>query len=183
MKSYLITDPKYYSNQQKLFEKTLTTILQNNIPDMACFRDKTSQNIEELIEIFTNICHKKKVETIFINNNIELAMKYKANGVHLTSTQFDKIQYAKNNGLKVIISCHTQEEIESAIEQKADFITYSPIFATPNKGEPKGVAELQRVVKKYPINIIALGGIITKEHLQELEKTGVYGFASIRYFI
>ncbi len=183
MKSYLITDPKYYSNDKQIFENTLTRILQNTTPDIACFRDKTSQNIEELIEIFTNICRKEQIKTIFINSYIELAIKYKANGVHLTSTQFDKIQYAKNNGLKVVISCHTDMDIKNAIEQKADFITYSPIFPTPNKGEPKGLGILQKVVEKYPINIIALGGIISNEQIKELEKTNVYGFASIRYFV
>jgi thiamine-phosphate pyrophosphorylase len=82
-----------------------------------------------------------------------------------------------------VISCHNEKDIKNAIEQKADFITYSPIFPTPNKGEPKGLEELEKIVKRYPINIIALGGIISNEQIKELEKTGVYGFASIRYFV
>ena len=183
MKSYLITDPKYYSNDIQIFENTLVRIVKNKTPDIVCFRDKESKNIEVLIKTFVNVCKKEKIENIFINSYIEFAIKYQAKGVHLTSTQFDKIQFAKNSGLKVVISCHTEEDIKNAIEQKADFITYSPIFPTPNKGEPKGIDELEKVVKKYSIKIIALGGIISEEQIKELEKTGVYGFASIRYFV
>ena len=43
--------------------------------------------------------------------------------------------------------------------------------------------KIEKVVKKYSIDIIALGGIISNEQIKELEKTGVYGFASIRYFV
>ena len=183
MKSYLITDPKYYSNDIQIFENTLTRILKNKTPDIVCFRDKESKNIEALIKTFVNVCYEEKIKNIFINSYIELAIKYQVKGVHLTSTQFDKIQFAKSSGLKVVISCHNEKDIKNAIEQKADFITYSPIFPTPNKGEPKGLKELEKVVKKYSINIIALGGIISNEQIEALEKTGVYGFASIRYFV
>ncbi|MCI0501248.1 MAG: thiamine phosphate synthase [Epsilonproteobacteria bacterium] len=183
MKSYLITDPKYYSNDIQTFENTITRILKNKAPNIVCFRDKESKNIEALIKIFVHVCRNEKIETIFINSYIDLAIKYKVKGVHLTSTQFDKIQFAKNSGLKVVISCHNEEDIKKAIENKADFITYSPIFTTPNKGEPKGLEELKKIVKRYPIAIIALGGIISNEQIKELEKTGVYGFASIRHFV
>ncbi len=184
MKSYLITDPKYYSNELKLFESTLSTILERTSPDIVCFRDKISENIEELIATFVKVCKEKTIKNIFINSYIELALKYKANGVHLTSTQFDDIPYAKHCGLKVVISCHNEEDIQKAIDEKIDFITYSPIYPTPNKGEPKGIKKLKEVLKKYPIKIIALGGIISKEQVKELEKqTDLYGFASIRYFL
>lgn len=183
MKSYLITDPKYYSNDTKLFENILTKTLKNSSPDMVCFRDKESQNTEELIVTFVNVCKKEAIENVFINSYVELALKYKVKGVHLTSTQFDKIKYAKENSLEVVISCHNEEDIKKAIENKADFITYSPIYPTPNKGKSKGLANLKDVVNKYPIKIIALGGIISNEQIEALEKTGIYGFASIRYFV
>ncbi|MCK5294641.1 MAG: thiamine phosphate synthase, partial [Arcobacteraceae bacterium] len=112
-----------------------------------------------------------------------LAYSLKATGVHLTSTQFENIKDAKELDLKVVISCHTLDEVEKAIKYKADFITYSPIFNTPNKGEPKGVDILKDVVEKYDIDIIALGGIVTKKHIIQIEDTNCYGFASIRYFI
>ena len=93
------------------------------------------------------------------------------------------ISKAKELALYVVISCHTFEDIEKAINNKADVITYSPIFETPNKGIPKGIKALKEVVDKYPnINIIALGGIINDEQIEQISKTKAYGIASIRVF-
>ena len=183
MKSYLITDPKYYTNDIVQFKHILQNNIDNNIIDMICFRDKVSSNFEELAKIFVKTSKQNKIKDIFLNSNIKLAHSLKATGVHLTSTQFDNIKDAKKLGLKVIISCHNIDEVEKAILLKVDFITYSPIFDTPNKGEPKGIEMLKEVVIKYDIDIIALGGIVTKEHIIQIEDTNCYGFASIRYFV
>ncbi len=183
MIKYLITDPKYYTNNTTLFEKKLAISLKQKI-DIACFRDKTSTNVEELAQVFISTCKKEKINKYLINTNISLAKKLNATGVHLNSTQFDKIGEAKELGLYVIISCHNEDEIKKAIEKEADAITYSPIFSTPNKGEPKGVENLKNMILKYPqIDIIALGGIIDNNEVNLIKSTKAYGFASIRYFI
>jgi thiamine-phosphate pyrophosphorylase len=64
----------------------------------------------------------------------------------------------------------------------ADYATYSPIFETPAKGEPKGVEGLKKAMQEVDIKIFALGGIITQQHVAQLETAKPYGFASIRYF-
>jgi thiamine-phosphate pyrophosphorylase len=184
MKAYAITDPQYYTNNSTKFQQILQNVIDNNPIDMICFRDKISLNNEELIKVFMKICRKKNIHKTFINTNIDLAHKYNAYGVHLTSTQFDKIVDAKKLSLQTIISCHTKEEIEKAINLGIDYITYSPIFPTPNKGEPKGINNLKHIIENNPsVPIIALGGIVTKEHLEAIQKTKAYGFASIRYFV
>ena len=182
MKSYLITDSQYYTNDINLFKINLQNSIDNYTIDMICFRDKISSNFEELAKIFVEISRQNSIKEIFINQNIEVAYKLKATGVHLTSMQFDDIEKAKELNLKVIISCHTQQEIKKAISLNIDSITYSPIFNTPNKGEPKGINKLKDIVNRYNIDIIALGGIITKEQIKQLKDTNCYGFASIRYF-
>ena len=184
IKSYLITDPNYFSNNPEKFEEKLITVLKNHKIDFACFRDKSSQNIEELAKIFLEICKEFKIENILINSNISLAIKLGFDGVHLNSQQFDKIQNAKKSNLITIISCHTLKELENAMKKNIDFVTYSPIFDTPNKGESKGVEQLNEVVEKFPnLKIFALGGIIKDKQIKDIEKTKAYGFASIRYFI
>ena len=45
--SYLITDPKYYSNKKDTFEKKLQEIINSKKVDFACFRDNESSNFEE----------------------------------------------------------------------------------------------------------------------------------------
>ena len=184
MMKYLITDPKYYTNDEKKFEEILINVLNKQQIDIACFRDKESSNFKDLAKIFIKICKEKNIKKILLNGDYLLAHKLNASGVHLTSTQFDEIKKAKDLGLYVIISCHTFEDIQKAINNQANAITYSPIFKTPNKGLPKGIEALKEVVDKYPnINIIALGGIINNEQIKEMSKTKAYGIASIRYFV
>ena len=184
MIKYLITDPKYYTNNKKKFEEILINVLNKQQIDIACFRDKESENFQDLAKIFIKICKEKDIKKILLNDDYLLAHKLNANGVHLTSTQFHEIEKAKELGLYVIISCHTFENIEKAINNQADAVTYSPIFETPNKGTPKGIEALKEIVDKYPnINIIALGGIINAEQIEQISKINAYGIASIRYFV
>ncbi len=183
LKKYLITDPEYYSNNPIEFEKILTQALTKQHIDYACFRDKISVNIEELAQVFITTCQKYEIKNIFINQHIKLGKSLNFDGVHLTSLQFERIQEVKNLGLQTVVSCHTYEEIEKATESLANMVTYSPIFETPNKSEPVGVENLKLAVQTYDIPIIALGGIVTQEHLNLLQKVDAKIFASIRYFI
>ncbi len=179
IKSYLITDPLYYQSTPESFALYLSKAYQYHKVDYACFRDKKNTNIQELAKTFLNISSKKKT---LINGNVDLAVKLGFFGVHLTSKQFDKISLAKAQNLFVIISTHSKKEALYAQELGADAITFSPIFKTPNKADPKGIQELKKVVKALKIKTFALGGILNNEQIQQCEKANVYGFASIRYF-
>ncbi|MDY0320578.1 MAG: thiamine phosphate synthase [Arcobacteraceae bacterium] len=184
MKSYLITDPKYYTDNPQTFGDTLSDILRKHKVDYACFRDKSSSNLDELIKTFVNICKKLDINNILINSYIDLAIKHKANGVHLTSSQFGEIAKAKDAGLFVVISCHSMDDIKKAKTLGADAVTYSPVFKTPDKGKPIGLEALDIAKNEVAgIMIFALGGIIAKEQVDSIKQTKADGFASIRYFV
>lgn len=182
--NYLITDPQYYSSNVEKFKENLSKALQSNEVDYACFRDKTSENFTQLAKVFVDTCRDFNIEKILINGNYELAKELDAHGVHLNSEQFDKIKEAKAQDLYVIVSCHNFSDIEKAQNSFANAVTYSPIFTTPNKQEPKGINSLKQAISLYEdIDIIALGGILSDEHVKQIKKTNAFGFASIRYFI
>ncbi len=168
MITYLITNPTH----------TYPTF-QN--ADFICYRNKASKDIEAM-KAFLAQAKREGIKNIFLSEHYLLAKELGFDGVHLNSRQYFFVPEAARRGLKVIISCHTEAEIEEAIRKKVDFITYSPIFATPGKGEPKGIEDLQKMVLRYNIPIIALGGIISKEQIEAVRLTGAAGFASIRYF-
>jgi thiamine-phosphate pyrophosphorylase len=182
MISYLITDPKYYSTNRETFSQILERNIQKNNPDFICFRDKTSVNTDELIKAFLEICNKYNKKS-FINSYINNCINYNSNGIHITSTQIDKVkEYQKYNKI-TILSTHNEDDIKIAIDNNIDYITYSPIFKTPQKGTPKGINSLKNIKNKYDIPIIALGGIISNKQVTELKNIKAFGFASIRYFI
>lgn len=182
MHSYLITSPEFYSQEPVVFASRVQTQLQKHQPDFALLRDKETQCYEALAKSFLGVCVKFEGLRAYLHREIELAQKLGAHGVHLSSDMFGKIADAKARGLEVVVSAHTLEDVLFAQNAGADYVTYSPIFASPNKGEPKGVDELKRVVEKADIKIFALGGILTQEHINAVEQSGAFGFASIRYF-
>ncbi len=183
MKSYLITDPKYYGSLNSEFRDTLSATLLRHCPDFTLYRDKNNPSYAKTAEQFIAICSQSANTKTMLHGDVQLAAKLKADGVHLTSLQFDDIEKAKGLGLFVVISCHSEAEILEAQRRGADAVTYSPIFSTPDKGKPKGLEDLQNIVDKISLPIIALGGITTPEQVKAVEKSGAYGFASIRYFI
>ncbi len=150
--------------------------------DMLVYRDKKTSNYASNAKRFLAHTQKQNFQKILLHRDYKLAYELKADGIHLTSTQFDDIEKAKALGLFVVISTHTLEEAQKAESLGADMVTFSPIFSTPNKGEPKGVEELKKVVEMLSIPVIALGGIISQEEIDLCEQSGAKGFASIRYF-
>jgi len=182
MKKYFITSPDYLTNDEKVFEKNLRVAISSYLPDFILFRDKRTDRYSDLAQKFVQVCMEFENIRYFIHQDIELAHNLKASGVHLNSTQFDEIIYAKSLGLEVIISTHSLNEVLKAQNLGCNYVTYSPIFKTPNKGEPKGVGDLKSVLDKCNIKIFALGGIIGEHHIKQIKDTKAYGFASIRYF-
>jgi thiamine-phosphate pyrophosphorylase len=183
MKSYLITDPAFYSTERATFGRVLKKALHKFRPDFALYRDKNSLDYAQTAELFLEICSRFENTKPLLHSDVELAATLKAFGVHLTSQQAGEIGKAKALGLFVIISCHSEAEMLDAQKRGADAVTYSPVFSSPGKGEPKGLEDLNERVAKISLPIIALGGIITKAQIDTVEKCGSYGFASIRYFI
>jgi thiamine-phosphate pyrophosphorylase len=178
MIAYAISDPSTLKFQ------TLTTDIKrfSTKADMIVYRDKLTDDYASNAKLFVKESRRYIFKKILLHSDYRLAKELKADGVHLTSTQFFDIKEAKALGLFVVISTHTEEEAKIAERLGADMVTYSPIFSTPNKGEPKGLEELRNLINSLSIPVIALGGIITKEQIESCESVGAFGFASIRYF-
>ncbi len=182
MKSYLITDPSYY-HDIKSFELYLQKVLIEKKPDFACFRDKKNEEISSYAEIFLKYCDKAKVSKTLISGRLDMAKKLNFYGIHLNSLQTNLITKAKRSGLYTVISTHMSDEALQAKRSGADAVTISPIFETPHKGDPKGIEYLKEFNETLGMRVFALGGIVTKEHISAVKSSGVYGFASIRYFL
>ncbi|PZT47983.1 thiamine phosphate synthase [Helicobacter valdiviensis] len=183
IKSYLISDPNLYPKEQKEFCSFYSKILDTYQIDFACYRDKSGQYNLKLLETFLKLNAKYKIPSL-INSDYDLAFRLGFDGLHCNSLQIDLIPQAKAKNLLVFFSAHNENELKEAFKKGADAITFSPIFHSPNKGEPLGVEELERIVKNNPhINIIALGGIVSKEQIQKISHIPLFAYASIRYFV
>ena len=136
MKSYLVTDPSFYTSNPKIFSKKLLHVIEDKSPDFICIRDKKTDNYKDIVlEVKKSIKHKK----ILLHTDYKLAYELDFYGVHLPSIRFEDIKKAKDLGLHVVVSTHSLKEALHVEKLGADFITYSPIFLTPNKGIRKGL--------------------------------------------
>ena len=178
MIAYAITDPSTLNFNT--LQSDIKCFAQK--ADMIVYRDKLTSNYANNAKKFMLETKKYSFHKILLHTDYRLAHKLKADGVHLNSTQFNDIAKAKALGLFVVISTHTIEEALYAQKVGVDMLTFSPVFSSPNKGEPKGVEELKKVVSALSIAVIALGGVVTREQIDLCEVSGALGFASIRYF-
>ncbi len=183
IKRYLITDPaSYTSNSTEVIQKLLHVKAKYQ-PDYICLRDKTTSDYTSLSKAVANAFLQDAKTKLYLHTDFKLAYELRCDGVHLPSNSLHVIENAKALGLEVIVSTHTLEEIIEAEKRGADAITFSPIFPTPNKGKPLGLEKLKEINDKIHIKCFALGGIINAEQVKACEEVGVYGFASIRFFL
>jgi len=183
IKSYLITDPKYYTSSPDALLKMLLHVKARHHVDYICIRDKSTPHYEALANYIAASQIMLGNSKLFLHTNVDLAAQLHTDGIHLTSTQINEIPRAKALGLEVMISTHTLEEALDAEKQGADAITFSPIFYSPGKGEPVGLEKLKEINDRIHIKCFALGGIVTLDQIRACEAVGVEGFASIRFFL
>jgi thiamine-phosphate pyrophosphorylase len=123
---------------------------------------------------------------ILVNERADIALAARASGVHLTARSLSVriIRRAFPPDFIVGVSTHTFEEAETARRQAADFITFSPIFPTPEKekyGAPQGLEKLREICERLkPFPVVALGGI-DAENYKSVLQAGASGFAAIRF--
>jgi len=179
--AYLITDGSYGCPTPGVFAKRLDALLQAHAPAFALYRDKANPDYARFAAVFVDTCRAHGVRAM-LHRDAALAASLGADGVHLTSAQFGAIAPAKAAGLFTVISTHSAVELAHASADGADAATYSPIFASPGKGAPKGLEDLNETAGKIDLPVIALGGIVTPQQISAVQAAGAAGFASIRYF-
>ncbi len=177
--SYMITDGRCGATDLDEFYRVIVARVSDSQPDYLLYRDKGFEEYDRYAYVLKSIGDLVRV---MVHQNIDLAKDIEAFGVHLTSLQFEQIGRAKSLGLFTVVSTHTKEQVELAVSCGADAVTYSPIFYSPNKTKPLGLESLNEIVATMPIKIIALGGIVTQQHVDQVRLAGADGFASIRYF-
>lgn len=183
MKKYCITDPSFYTSNPTQFVEKILHVRTLHELDFICLRDKVTQNYALIAEAFLGTRELFKNTKLYLHTDFRLASKLGCDGVHLPSFMVEDIAKAKQLNLEVVFSAHSLEEALKAQDLGAYAITLSPIFFTPNKSAPLGLEKLKEINDKIYIKCFALGGIINDAQVRACEEVGVYGFASIRYFL
>ncbi|TLD43058.1 MAG: Thiamin-phosphate pyrophosphorylase [Candidatus Jettenia ecosi] len=125
---------------------------------------------------------------LIINDRVDIALAVEADGVHLGWQSLPYNIVRKLFGFEKLIgvSTHTIQEALQAQENKADYITFGPVFTTPSKAgllNPVGPDEIQKLKNKVHIPVVALGGIHEGNVEAVLDKgaDGIAVISSIMY--
>jgi len=98
-----------------------------------------------------------------VNDNIELARKVAADGVHLGKDD-EGVGAARallGPGKLIGVSCYNELwRARDAVAQGADYIAFGSFFPSPTKpGAVRAARDLLRAAKEFSVPIVAIGGI------------------------
>ena len=127
------------------------------------------------------LCREYKVPFV-INDNVEIAIKTDADGVHVGQSDMEAGDVRKRLGPDKIIgvSAQTVEQAVLAEKRGADYLGVGAVFPTGSKDDADDVSfdTLKAICEAVSIPVVAIGGI-SKENAIKLKGSGICGVAVI----
>ena len=136
--------------------------------------------LKEAMEI-SALCKQYRVP-FFINDNVEIAIKCHADGIHVGQEDMEASQVRQKVGDDMIIgvSVHSVEEALDAVKNGADCLGVGAMFSTSTKTDVNVLPKetLRDICTAVNIPVVAIGGI-GKSNISQLAGTGVDGVALV----
>ena len=136
--------------------------------------------LREAIEIHA-LCQRYGVP-LFINDNVEVAIRCHAEGVHVGQSDMEAAQVRQRVGENMMIgvSAHTVEEARRAVAHGADCLGVGAVFATSTKTDVDVLPRqtLIDICNAVDVPVVAIGGI-SQENVAKLAGSGICGVAVI----
>ncbi|MCR5540507.1 MAG: thiamine phosphate synthase [Ruminococcus sp.] len=136
--------------------------------------------LAEAIEIGA-LCKKYGVP-FFINDNVDVAVKCKADGIHVGQEDMAaaKVRERVGDDMMIGVSVHTVSEALEAVAAGADCLGVGAMFSTSTKADASVLPKdtLRDICNAVDIPVVAIGGI-GKGNIEKLKGTGVDGVALV----
>ncbi len=177
---YAVTD-RAWVGRQSLYEQVESAI--KGGATCVQLREKQLNDedfLKEAVEI-SALCRKYNVP-FFINDNVEVAIKCNADGIHVGQEDMaaEQVRSRVGDDMMIGVSVHSVEEALEAVKNGADCLGVGAIFSTSTKTDvdvlPRKV--LCDICNAVDIPVVAIGGI-SKENISQLAGTGVDGVALV----
>ncbi|MDO4618386.1 MAG: thiamine phosphate synthase [Clostridia bacterium] len=177
---YAVTD-RMWTGNQTLYEQ-VEAALRGGVTCIQ-LREKEMNDeefLKEAIEIKA-LCKKYKVP-FFINDNVDIAIKCGADGIHIGQDDMpvEKVRCLVGNNMIIGVSVHTVKEAIDAIEKGADYLGVGAVFSTSTKldADVVGLDALKDICHNTDVPVVAIGGL-NKDNIYKLAKSGVDGVALV----
>ena len=136
--------------------------------------------LQEAIEIHA-LCQQYGVP-LFINDNVDVAVKCHAEGIHVGQDDMAAAQVRQRvgEGMMIGVSAHTVQEALDAVAHGADCLGVGAAFATHTK-EDVNVLPRQTLIdicNAVDVPVVAIGGI-SHDNILELKNCGLDGVAVV----
>lgn len=181
---YAVTDRFWIGNESPC--KTLNEAVSQAIEGGATCIQLREKNLDEetflreALEI-GKLCALKKIPLI-INDNVSIAKKSGADGVHIGQGDMSLAEARRMLGPDKIIgvSCQTAEQAVRAEKDGADYLGVGAVFPTSSKSDAASVPieTLKSICAAVTIPVVAIGGI-SRTNAQQLAGTGIAGISVI----
>ena len=177
---YAVTDRSWVGEQS--FYEQVESALKGGVTCLQ-LREKDLDEDEFLkeAEIICKLCKKYDV-TFIINDNVDIALKCGADGVHVGQDDMKASDVRKKIGDNMIlgVSAHNVEEAKEAFKNGADYLGVGAVFETSTKRNVSQmpIETLSKICNSVEIPIVAIGGI-KKSNIQKLNGSGVDGVALV----
>ena len=136
--------------------------------------------LKEALEI-KELCHNYNVP-FFINDNVEVAIKCGADGIHVGQHDMkaSDVRNRIGNRMMLGVSAQTVEQAILAEQNGADCLGVGAVFTTSTKLDADAVSHetLKAICDAVSIPVVAIGGIY-KHNILELSGTGIDGVALV----
>ena len=175
---YAVTD-RAWVGKQSLYEQVESAL--KGGATCVQLREKELNDDEflaEAIEIGA-LCRKYSVP-FFVNDNVDVAVKCHADGVHVGQEDMaaSKVREKIGDGMMLGVSVHTVEEALKAVENGADCLGVGAMFSTSTKANVLPKETLRDICAAVDIPVVAIGGI-SESNIMQLSGTGVDGVALV----
>lgn len=177
---YAITD-RHWLNGQTLKSQVEKAL--KGGATMIQIREKDLNEKDFLLEAeeLLALCRSYNVPFI-VNDNVELAVKIGADGVHVGQSDMNArdVRALIGNDKILGVSTQTVEQALFAQECGADYLGVGAVFPTGSKNDAEVLDRktLMDICKAVSIPVVAIGGI-TKDNVRELKGTGIAGISVI----
>jgi len=177
---YAVTD-RAWVGKQSLYEQ-VESALKGGVTCVQ-LREKELDDesfLKEAIEI-SALCKQYGVP-FFVNDNVDVAIKCNADGIHVGQEDMEAAQVRQRVGDDMIIgvSVHSVEEALEAVRNGADCLGIGAAFSTSTKTDVDVLSRetFRDICAAVDIPVVAIGGI-NKSNISQLAGTGIDGVALV----